>query len=144
MLLQLLTLGVAADADSNARRAANYAKQGLDAALGASSNGQFVVFNELDYNWEWYKRKWYSTSVPVSTGKTFTRRSIPISRIKEMRETAGFRYDDDYGLNHKNRLARFHEGPLLVIETFDGVEYYLDGGLDDLTFAPKEAAKSNT
>ena len=67
MFLELLTLGVAADADSNARQGAEYAKQARDAVLGAK-DGTFVVFDGVDYTWKWDSVKWYK-SRGISTGK---------------------------------------------------------------------------
>lgn len=132
MFLQLLTLAVAADADSNARSAAGYAKEGRDAALG-SKDGVFLTFDEVDYNYEYQSTKWYKPNVAVSTGKNFTRRCIPASRIKEMVETTLRWSNNDQGLNsHWNRISHFHKDKLVLIKTFDGEYFFLEGTLQDL------------
>ena len=137
MFLELLVLGVAADADSNARQGAEYAKQARDAVLGAK-DGTFVVFDGVDYTWKWDSVKWYK-SIGVSTGKVLTRYSIPVSRIKEIIEVENLEWDnnDSYSMQW-NRLSAFHKGKLVVIKTFDGMQYYLEGSLEQLGKNNKE------
>ena len=137
MFLELLTLGVAADADSNARQGSGYAKQARDAALG-TKDGTFVVFDEVDYTWKWDSAKWYK-SIGVSTGKVLTRHSIPASRIKEMIEVENLEWDNNNNYSTQwNRLSAFHKGKLVVIETFDDMQYYLEGSLEQLGKNNKE------
>lgn len=134
MFLQLLTLGVAIDADSNASKAAKYSKKSLNAALG-SKDGTFLTFDELDYGWHWKPSgKWYIPNTETVSTKKYVRHSIPVSRIKEMIESVGLEQNLNYTRfeTQWNRISKFHQGPLVLIKTFDGTTYILDGSLVDI------------
>jgi hypothetical protein len=139
MFLQLLTLGAALNASSEATDAAQTANKSLEAINSIRPESHFIVFDELDYNTK-SESTGFFTSKDVSEGKKFTRRSIPVSRIKSLTEftTDKMSYkdedDDDYGsLNeHWNRIRQFHEGVITVLYTYDDSRYILDSSIMDL------------
>jgi hypothetical protein len=131
MILQLLALAAASDASDSANRAANIAQEGVNAINSNRRESHFLMFEELDFHTH---RSGFMGIHNNNDGKYFTKRSIPLSRIKEVVEinSKDLRYSgDDEGYTQGDRIKEFHDGVVTIIKTFDGVRYYLDTTLEE-------------
>jgi hypothetical protein len=134
MLLQLITLGFAANASSEASDAAESGRKTLDAVNGNRTGGdKFLTFEDLDYKYVRHDENFFrDVRIDLFDEKVFTKTSIPINSIKNITELHSDNLgEENFLTSQRNRIREKHKGKFLLILTFTKECYYLDCTMEE-------------